>query len=149
MIPISSNDYDFYLDNQTVYVICQTASRLEFQPVRYFRNDNCELPLIPDTEVDFTKMLHSLENYTFNSYSDSVKSIRFWTDYKRTNETHFWSDVASNWWSLCRSSELLDQQYAHFFGSVKIDGYKKLKNAQSDNLSCICVVKVISKTAFG
>ena len=139
MIPISSNDFGYHLNNRTVYVVCQKASRLEFQPVRHFQNHKCELPLIPQNEVELSEILHSLENYTFNSKSNNDDSItlRFWTDYKRTNETHFWSDAANNWWSQCQSSKLLDQNFAQFFGSVKIDGHKKLKNVQSDYLSFI------------
>ena len=31
---------------------------------------------------------------------------RLWTDYKRFNETHFWSDIASNWWSQIDESQV-------------------------------------------
>ena len=32
---------------------------------------------------------------------------RLYTDYKRLNETHFWSDIASSWWSHQNDSQRL------------------------------------------
>ena len=31
---------------------------------------------------------------------------RLWTDYERFNETHFWSDIASSWWSQIDESQI-------------------------------------------
>ena len=68
--------------------------------------------------------------------------IRIWTDYKRVNETHFWSNTAEHWWSLIENQD--DNNYnlfLQFKDSVLVDGYGKLKNFRPPVTSCcICVV---------
>ena len=36
---------------------------------------------------------------------------RFWTDYEQSNETHFWSNIASSWWS-----KKDDESEIHYYG---------------------------------
>ena len=68
--------------------------------------------------------------------------VRIWSDYKRFNRTHFWSDTAKVWWGDLR-------QLWKFKESVLVNGYKKLKNHRAPiNGCCICVVKLEMKWRF-
>ena len=66
--------------------------------------------------------------------------VRIWTDYKRFNRTHFWSETAKVWWNDIRWK---------FKESVLVNGYKKLRNYRAPiNGCCICVVKLEMKWHF-
>ena len=82
-----------------------------------------------------------MENYAFdNTYLH--RTVNFWTDYSRVNETHFWSEIENVWWSQCQSSDLIDPDYA-FKASVSIDGHKKIRNLSGrSKMGCICIGKV-------
>jgi len=146
MIPISSTDVGFNLDNRTVFVICRENAQLEFEVVDYFKEPthNCRSPYVPRTEIDFINTAESIKRYIFKTKDNYDESIRFWTDYIRINETHFWSEIASTWWSQCRRSYLMSPNYSRFMSTVTIDGYSELRNMITAHAGCICVGKVIS-----
>ena len=95
---------------------------------------------------------------------------RLYTDYGRLNETHFWSDIASSWWSHFNQSQNLNQERGDLIFStggrflrwnisslwfllprwksskVTFNGYKKLENFRllrvpSKHACCICIGK--------
>ena len=146
MMPISSTDVDFNLDNRTVYVICRENSQLEFELVDYFKDPihNCRSPYVPRTEIDFINIAESIKRYFVKTKDHYDESIRFWTDYIRINETHFWSEIANTWWSQCRRAYLMSPNYSKFRSTVTIDGYSELRNMITAHTGCICVGKVIS-----
>ena len=144
MIPISSSDKDFNLDETTVYVICYDNSELKFQVTHKNLTHHCRSPCVPRTDVEFTSLAENIRNYNFKEEGDFDGLIRFWTDYVRINETHFWSEIANTWWSQCQRSRLMSQKYSKFRATVVIDGYSKLRNVVTANMGCICVGKVIS-----
>ena len=146
MMPISSTDDDFNLDNQTVYVIWRKNFELEFEQVHYFKSPihHCRSPSVPRTEIEFTNIAKRIESYVFKTEDHYDESIRFWTDYVRINETHFWSEIANTWWSQCRRSDLMSPNFSKFKATVIIDGYSELKNCVTAHTGCICVGKVIS-----
>ena len=84
-----------------------------------------------------------MKNFDFKKEDDFDESIRFWTDYIRINETHFWSEIANTWWSQCQRSSLMSLNYSKFRATVIIDGYTELINFVSAHTGCICVGKVI------
>ena len=71
---------------------------------------------------------------------------RFWTDYERTNRTHFWSETAKVWWSSENYySQFTKINFTDFGSYVSCDGYKKLRNDEPiDGASCICVGSCLS-----
>ena len=81
-----------------------------------------------------------MENFVFdNTYLR--RTVNFWTDYNRVNETHFWSEIANAWWSQCRSQDVPNADFTEF--SVSIDGHKKIRNLIGrSELGCICMEKV-------
>ena len=83
-----------------------------------------------------------MENYVFdNTYLR--RTVNFWTDYNRINETHFWSELEKAWWSQCRSFDLINPEFGEFAASVLIDGHKKIRNfIGRSELGCICIGKV-------
>ena len=144
MMPISSSDNDFNLKNRTVYVICCINSDFQFQVAQKDLTHNCPSPCVPRTDIEFTALAENVKNYVFKKEDDFDESIRFWTDYIRLNETHFWSEIANTWWSQCRRSSLMSLNYSKFRATVIIDGYTELINVVSAHTGCICVGKVIS-----
>ena len=143
--PFSSNDHHFNSSNRNIYIICRMGSKLKFRPVPYFKQirEKCVSPFTPKTTSDFESILKHMDNFTFEK-NINYNVVRFWTDYVRINQTHFWSKSAKNWWSQCRTSDLDDPNYTKFEEIVTIDGYKKLKNHASLKTGCICVERVIS-----
>ena len=145
MIPISSSDNDFNLDDKTVYVICYDNSEVEFQVTHKNLTHNCRSPCVPRTDVEFTSLAENVRSYDFKEKDDFDEPIRFWTDYIRINETHFWSEITNTWWSQCQRSRLMSQNYSKFRATVIIDGYSELINVVTAQTGCICVGKVILK----
>ena len=68
--------------------------------------------------------------------------IRIWTDFKRLNNTHFWSETGKFWWSTVDVQGPGGLNYRMAFkDSVVFNGYGKLKNFLSSDIgNCICVV---------
>ena len=101
MVPISSSDSNFNLDNRTVYVICCINSDFGFQVAQKDLTHNCPSPCVPRTDKEFTTLAKNVKNYVFKSEDDSDESIRFWTDYIRINETHSRIDNAKKIQIFC------------------------------------------------
>lgn len=143
-MPYSSNDHRFTSKNLTIYAICQSIAGLKFVTAQNLTdvNHKCDSLFVPKTETEFENIFHSMDNFIFqkNKY---YHYVRFWTDYSRTNQTHFWSQIANNWWSQCQSSDLPDPNYNKFNAVVSIDGYKMLRNQSgaSCQAGCICIGK--------
>ena len=60
---------------------------------------------IPESNIQLAAATTSLQKYNNLLRYTSVDSVydeaktKIFTDYKRKNETHFWSDTAKNWYS--------------------------------------------------
>ena len=87
-------------------------------------------------------MVKDMENFVFdNTYLR--RTVNFWTDYNRVNETHFWSELENTWWSQCRSSDVPHADFAEFPASVSINGHKKIRNLIGrSEMGCFCIGKV-------
>ena len=87
------------------------------------------------------KSTEDLQRITSQIKMDHLEQpVRIWTDYKRLNRTHFWSETAKVWWSDIRWK---------FKESVLVNGYKKLRNYRAPiNGCCICVLKLEMKWHF-
>ena len=88
-----------------------------------------------------------MKNNDFDN-SKAYKTVNFWTDFVRKNETHFWSEIQQDWWSQCRRDHLRDDlqnpSYSEFLTKVVIDGYKKIRNVDAKHkTTCICIGKVL------
>ena len=146
MFPYSSNDDPLNIRNRTIYLICRIHSGYKFQLFSFSKDGNqkCDR-FIPKNHSELAQIVENIQNYMFwNSDTRDVGTIRFWTDYQRTNETHFWSKIANTWWSQCNRSTLLNPNYSKFPGSITMNGHKKIKNVLSrTKAGCICIGKVI------
>ena len=146
MFPFSSNDDPLNLRNRTIYLICKIQSGYKFQIYSFTKdgNEKCKR-LIPKNHSELAQIVENIQNYTFlNSDTRGLKTIRFWTDFQRTNETHFWSEISNTWWSQCNRSTLLNQFFSKFPGSVTINSHKKIRNVFGrTKAGCICIGKMI------
>ena len=147
MIPFSSNGFDFNLSNNSVFFVCNETYGLKLELLLDSEQSQCKSLFIPQSDNDFADIVRNMENDVYNKGSSSVK---FWTDYQRLNETHFWSDIANTWWSQCKSYDVINPSYIEFRPSVSIDRLGYIKNAYSrDNSGCICVGKVLARHSPG
>ena len=137
----SNNQNELFLKNRVVYVICSKDSGFEFIEPDFFEplNHICEAPFIPQTELQLTNISKFIQSSHFN------ESISLLTDYKRVNETHFWSKLTNSWWSQCQRPGVRIPDYGEFSSMVIMDGHKKLRNYISVNAGCVCVGKVRTK----
>ena len=116
--------------------------------------------VIPRSKLELFEMKRSLKKY-------NATKLKIFTDYKRANETHFWSKAAENWWNIKNASQWLvptykvprPEVYGVYHGPfrepiskhltnckdhlkfkkwVACDGNKKLTNSLDDH-SCICI----------
>ena len=142
MFPFSSND-DLNIKNQTVYLICRIHSGYEFQ-ILNDENQKCDR-FIPRNHSELAQIVENIQYDMFsNRDTRDIGIIRFWTDYQRINETHFWSKIANTWWSQCKSWELINQDFSKFRGSIIMNGRRKIKNVfDRKSAGCICIGKVI------
>ena len=143
MLPFSSNDDPLNKRNRTIYLICRIHSGYEFQIFLKDGNRKCE-HFIPKNHSELAQIAESIQFDMFsNRDTRDIGIIRFWTDYQRINETHFWSKIANTTWSQCRSWGLLNKDFSKFRGSVVINGHKKIKNVFGrTEAGCICIGKV-------
>ena len=62
--------------------------------------------MIPNTEE--TVFIPRSKNELMNAFNSTLKSevdcnstiLRIFTDYKRANKSHFWSESSKNWWNI-------------------------------------------------
>ena len=96
--------------------------------------DEDEAVFIPQSKAELMQ--------AFNSTSPMDRDaliVTIFTDYKRTNKSHFWSETSQNWWNLENESQLMDNADTLKFKEwVTCDGYKKLTNTL-DEKACICI----------
>ena len=83
MSPISSNDYDYHLRNQTVLVICENDIGFEFQPTLNFNgpNTNCKSPRIPLTECELLEIIKSSKNVFNKEWDTTWEILHIYTKY--------------------------------------------------------------------
>ena len=58
--------------------------------------------VVPKTALELKKITKSIENSMSNQ---NIQNIRIYTDYKRRNTTHFWSETVKDWWNLKNESQ--------------------------------------------
>ena len=118
MIALYSSNYPKYIESisgETVF-ICGAGSNLDFIPskvyymqhivcITYFFNNKFQFDednvseacgskklFIPTSKNDLMKVMKLKR-------TDPNQTLWVWSDYRRINETFFWSDTAKAWWS--------------------------------------------------
>ena len=134
-----------------MYVVCIGDSGYKIMPLensqdpKFVPNDKICQPFIPRTETDLKALVKTMAN-SFGNQTNRFfgKSVKFWTDYVRVNDTHYWSELGNSWWSQCRSSELSNPDFFKFSSVVIIDGHRNIRNAiDRYKTGCICIGKVL------
>ena len=169
IIIFSSND-PYFLEKRPGYFICKNSTGSYFilaEPdVQKFTSEkicgNKSSIFIPKSKNDFVQIMKTVDTKNLTRpirYEVFIVHIRvserrfesgfqtsgqrLWTDYKRINQTHFWSKIVNDWWNNKNDSQFMsfDDEYTVFASNVTSDGYKKLRNTKSGQAgaSCICV----------
>ena len=169
-IAFYSSNNPSYFTTKLGYYFCKDAFSTEIVQSEFIDNSLNEIcknksVFIPQSEAQLNQATRSLRNFAPNS-----TKFRIFTDYKRINESHFWSETARHWWNLKNESQegfqsklygcvyetywngelLLETLWKYlqtynvgtfvFPGRVVCDGYKKLINTSHEK-SCICIGK--------
>ena len=134
-----------YLDAQVGYYFCREGTLLQLVQSKFINgnlNGICknQTIFIPGSNSDLTEAQNSVKKFIIDRLrtTDQAK-LTIFTDYKRKNETHFWSETTRNWLDSSNVS-IMDDVYLNFKKWVVCDGYKKLTNSL-DSQSCICIVE--------
>ena len=102
MSPISSNDYDYHLRNQTVLVICENDSGFEFQPTLNFEgpNANCKSPRIPRTQSELLEIIKSSTNATQKEWDSTWVISYYYIVETKTKYNIMMRIIIFNWYPL-------------------------------------------------
>ena len=89
------------------------------------------------------KSTEDLEKFMATIMTENLEQpIRIWTDYERSNKTHFWSKTVKNWWTDLSKNQN-QETLSIFKDTVTFNGYRKLKNFSHHNQGCcVCVTKI-------
>lgn len=119
---ISSNNFD-YVETLAGYHICANETDYDLMPSMVIHMPGT---LYPTRKLSFSILVLQIFQFKFYEFtngcgskkifipsskdefitalksqqtSDLEQPLRIWTDYRRTNGTFFWSDIAKKWWS--------------------------------------------------
>ena len=111
-------------------------------------NENSE-PICEYSTLYVPKTLDNLTTVMRTIQLDHLEQpVRIWTDYKRFNTTHFWSDSAQNWWrSFGKQGDI--NGCGQFKDSTIFNGNGKIMNfSPAHRGSCVCVTNLRIKPHF-
>ena len=111
-------------------------------------NDNFE-PICENSTLYVPKSLENLTKVMKTVQLDHLEQpVRIWTDYKRFNTTHFWSDSAQNWWRYFGEKDDING-LGQFKDSTIFNGHGKIMNySPAHRGCCVCVTNLRIKTHF-
>ena len=100
-----SSNNPSYVTTKVGYYFCRDEYSTEIVPSEFIvdnLNEICKNKkvFIPQSGAELNQATRSSRNFAPNS-----TVLRIFTDYKRTNESHFWSETAKNWWNLKNESQ--------------------------------------------
>ena len=100
----SSNNPN-YFTTKVGYYFCRDEYATEMVPSKFIDDSLDEIckektVFIPKSEAELNQATSFLRNFEPNS-----TKFRIFTDYKRINESHFWSETARHWWNLKNESQ--------------------------------------------
>ena len=86
------------------YYFCGEETSIKIVASKFIDNNLNEICngsnlVIPKTASELKTISKSLNNSMPN------QNRRIYTDYKRTNTTHFWSETLKHWWNLKNESQ--------------------------------------------
>ena len=100
----SSNNPN-YFTTKVGYYFCRDEYATEVVPSGFIVDDlnaicKNKTVFIPQSGAELNHATSFLRNFEPNSTNFII-----FTDYKRTNESHFWSETARHWWNLKNESQ--------------------------------------------
>ena len=106
-IAFFSSNNPKYNENKSGYYICQGEGTFMLVSSRYIDgklNKICEnySIYIARSEIELMRATKLATQSLPNRYSPK---LRIYTDYKRINESHFWSETIQDWWNLKNDSQ--------------------------------------------
>ena len=106
-IAFFSSNNPKYNENKSGYYICQGEGTFMLVSSRYIDgklNKICEnySIYIARSEIELNRATKLATKSLPNRYSPK---LRIYTDYKRINESHFWSETIQDWWNLKNDSQ--------------------------------------------
>ena len=88
-----------------------------------------------NSSLFLSKNTKDLENVMTAIITENLEQlVRIWTDYERSNKTHFWSKTAKKWWSDPNKNQN-QESLSLFKDTVTFNGNRKLKIFSKQNHS--------------
>ena len=106
-IQLFSSNNPIHNENISGYYLCQRKDTFELVSSRYIDgnlNEICQNDNIynPRSEIELDLAMQQAEKSLLNR---DLPKLRIFTDYKRLNESHFWSETVQDWWNLKNESQ--------------------------------------------
>ena len=128
-IALFSSNNPIYNENKSGFYICQGEGIFMLVSSRYIDgklNEICEdySIYIPRSEIELNRATKLATESLPNRHSPK---LRIFTDYKRINESHFWSETVQDWWNLKNDSQ------SGLWKFVLYDRYSVIKRVSNDS----------------